>query len=78
MLRLIYSDHHPILVEFENLPKGWIGKEKSFSWNQGKPGDWERYKELTQASSERIDKIIGNKKLTSDESAEKWRRLRSK
>ena len=31
--KLVYSDHHPILVEFENLPKGWIGKEKSSSWN---------------------------------------------
>ena len=24
--KLIYSDHHPIIIEFDNLPKGWIAK----------------------------------------------------
>ena len=65
-------------MEFENLPKGWIAKEKISSWNLAKPGGWERYKELTEASSERIDNIIDNKKLTSDEVAEKVERVETK
>ena len=69
--KLIYSDHHPLLVEFENLPKGWIAKEKISSWNLGREDGKGIKSELTEASSERIDNIIENKKLTSDEVAEK-------
>ena len=25
--KLVYSDHFPLLVEFENLPQGWISKD---------------------------------------------------
>ena len=58
--KLIFSDHHPLLLELENLPKGWIGKEKVSSWNRAKPGGWKRYEELTEAASEKIDQIIEN------------------
>ena len=26
--KLIFLDHYPLIVEFENLPKGWIAKDK--------------------------------------------------
>ena len=56
--KLIYSDHFPHIVEFENLPKGWIAKEKTSSWNQNKPNGWERYKKLTDNASVKIKKIL--------------------
>ena len=49
---MIYSDHHPVLVEFENFPKGWISKKPTCSWNRVKPGGWGRYKDLSEAASE--------------------------
>ena len=30
--KLVFSDHFPIIVEFENLPKGWIAKDKESSY----------------------------------------------
>ena len=26
--KLVFLDHHPLVVEIENLPKGWIAKEQ--------------------------------------------------
>ena len=51
--KLVFSDHHPLVVEFENLPKGWIGKDQIRSWNRSKPGGWDKCKELTEAARER-------------------------
>ena len=65
-------------MEFENLPKGWIAKEQICSWNQGKPGGWERYRELTEEASEKIEAIIEDKKLTSDEVAKRVEAIETK
>ena len=73
--KLIYSDHHPIIIEFENLPKGWIAKEKLGSWNRIKPGGWEQYKNLTEIASKKMDAIIENKNLTNEEVAEKLEKV---
>ena len=55
------------IVEFENLPKGWINKKPTCSWNRGKPGGWERYKDLSEAASKAIHNIIKNNELTNKE-----------
>ena len=36
--RLVYSDHYPMVVEFETLPKGWTAKETTSSRNINKVG----------------------------------------
>ena len=56
--RLVYSDHYPIVVEFENLPKGWIATETASSWNMNQPEGWKTYERLTEAASEKINNII--------------------
>ena len=76
--KLIYSDHHPIIIEFENLPKGWIAKDKQSSWNRNKPGGWEQYKNLTEIASKKMDVIIQNNELTNEEVAEKLENVETK
>ena len=68
--RLVYSDHYPIVVEFEILPKGWIATETASSWNMNKPEDWKTYERLTEASSEKINNIIENNELNIEETSE--------
>ena len=71
MKKLIYSNHYPLtlVVEFDNLPKGWIAKDKYCSWNKRKPEGWEQYKYLIKKASEKIDLIIANEELTNIEVA---------
>ena len=62
--RLVYSDHYPIVVEFEKLPKGWIANETASSWNMNTPGGWEEYEQLTEAASVKINEIVENYDLS--------------
>ena len=62
--RLVYSDHYPIVVEFEKLPKGWIANETASSWNMNTPGGWEEYERLTEAASVKINEIVENYDLS--------------
>ena len=56
-----------MVVEFENLPKGWIAKETTSSLNMNTPGGWEEYKRLTEAAGVKINKIIENDDLSVEE-----------
>ena len=76
--KLIFSDHYPLVVEFENLPKGWIAKDKTCSWNLSKPEVWEKHKELAEKAGENMDEIIENKELTIEEVAEKVEKIETK
>ena len=76
--RLIYSDHFPVLVEFENLPKNWIVKKQPTSWNLSKPDGWEKYMSLTEAASGKMDKIIENEDLTIEVVTEKIEKIETK
>ena len=67
-----------VLVEFENLPKGWISKKPTCSWNRGKAGGWERNKDLPEAASEAIDNIIKNKELTNKKVFNKVEKIENK
>ena len=66
----MYSDHYPIMVEFDNLPKGWIAMETANSWNMNKPGGWTTYERLTEAAIEKIEDIIKNYVLNTEEISE--------
>ena len=76
--KLIYSDHHPIVVEFENLPKGWKATDKSVSWNRNKPGGWECYKDMTEKACVNIDRLIENEELTNEEVAVNIEKIETK
>ena len=74
----MFSDHFLIIVEFENLSKGWIAKDKESSWNQNKPGGWEKYKALTETASEKMDSIIENEELSIEEISNKIEKIETK
>ena len=76
--KLIFSDHYPIVVEFEILPKGWKVKDKSISWNLSKPDGWKKYTVLTEIASEKMDKVIENEELTIEEVSEKIGKMETK
>ena len=76
--KLVYSDHFPLLVEFENLPQGWISKDIECSWNQKKPGGWERYEALTEAASKKMDSVIEDEELSIEEISDKIEKIETK
>ena len=75
---LVFSDHYPLVIEFENLPKGWIGKDKASSWNLSKPNGWERYKLLTDDASLKINQIVENEDITNDEVSSRIEKIETK
>ena len=76
--KLVYSDHFPLLVEFENLPQGWISKDIECSWNQKKPGGWERYEALTEAASKKMDSVTEDEELSIKEISDKIEKIETK
>ena len=76
--RLVYSDHYPVVVEFEKLPKGWIVKETTSSWNLNKPGGWQKYEQLTEAASEKISNVIENYELNTVEVSDRIEKMETK
>ena len=76
--KLIFSDHYPLVIEFENLPKGWIRKDKVSSWNLSKPSGWEKYKVLTEAAAGKMNKVIENEDETNEEVAANIEKIETK
>ena len=81
--KVVYPDHHAILVIFENIPK----KEKKVRngirnviWNTKKEGGWEEYFQKTNdndflgkiASKEIDDPIIAIKKINNEMNTVKY------
>ena len=76
--RLIFPDHYPILVEFENLPKSWMNKKQTSSWNLSKPNGLDKYRALTEAASRKMDEVIENEELTIEKVAAKIETMETK
>ena len=58
--KLVYTDHRPLFLVFENLPmnnKKSIPSIKNTVWNTNKPGGWDIYKELTDSNDD-LEKLV--------------------
>ena len=64
--RVVKSDHHPIILSLENMPRSINKKPKSTRWNLSKPGGWEEYKMMTDLRAEEVDLIVENYELSVD------------
>ena len=60
--KLIYPDHFPILLTFNNLPRRLKQVEKKIPrWNLAKEGGWLKYKEVTERHAEDVEKLVESK-----------------
>ena len=77
--KLVYSDHFPGLITFNNLPKEKEEKEeKIVRWNLAKDGGWMKYKELTEKYVEAIEEIVENKQLAIEQVSHKFEKVHNK
>ena len=69
-----------MLLTLQNPPTGKkSGKSgKEAKWNLAKKDGWEKYKQLTEAKSEKIKEIIENEQLDIEEVVEKFERIENK
>ena len=77
-LKLIPSDHFPIVVKLRNLPTRRIKREQTSNWNLNKPNGWKRFKELQMEVKEKADRIIADETLTIDEVDKKIDNIQTK
>ena len=64
----VFSDHYSCLLTLSNLPSQPAGREvKQTRWNLAKDGGWEKYRELSDKFSDKLDQIIENEDTTVEE-----------
>ena len=63
--QLTHSDHFSMLLSLENLPKVRQREkmEKEVRWNLSKKNGWEKYKQLTEANSEKLTNLVQDEEL---------------
>ena len=76
--RVVKSDHHPIILSLENMPRSRNKKPKSTRWNLSKPGGWEEYKKASDEIASEADKIIEDDKLSNKTVMKKFDCLQNK
>ena len=78
--QLTHSDHYTMLLTLQNLPTGRQSEKgnKEVGWNLARKNGWEKYKQLTEAKSESIKKVVENEELDIEEVVEKFERIENK
>ena len=56
--KAVYTDHFPMEIILSGLPRRNQNVSKGTMWNLGKPGGWDKYKQLTDARARDIDDVI--------------------
>ena len=64
--RVVKTDHHPIILSLENLPRKKRKQLQKTKWNIFKPGGWKTYMEMYDEIAKKADEIIENKDLSSE------------
>ena len=64
---VIRSDHYPIIIHLEGIPRANVKVLKECWWNLKKPGGWEIYKFAMEKTSEKMDTIIDDKSMFIEE-----------
>ena len=63
----MYADHYSIEVKLSEMPKRKIKVENTSTLNLRKPGGWDVYKDLSDKSAEKIEKLMDDDEITIDE-----------
>ena len=75
---VVKTDHHPIILSLENMPRSKNKKPKSTRWNLFKTGGWEEYKKVSDEIATEADKIIEDTKLSNEDVMKKFDSLQNK
>ena len=77
-LGVTYTDHFPSIIEML-MPKAEESVEKpALSWNTGKPGSWEKYKEISDKVAEDIKAIAADEGFEDEEVMKKVDKILTK
>ena len=76
--RVVKSDHHPIILSLENIPRSKTKKTVTTRWNLFKTGGWDEYKKLSDEIASEADKIINDKRLSNNDVMKKFDSLQTK
>jgi exonuclease III len=65
--RVIRSDHFPIIVMLEKMPKAKVKGAKESSWNEAKPGGWDTYKAAMEEAAGGLETLVEDENLSEEE-----------
>ena len=75
----MYPDHFPVILTLFNLPRKQEQKEeKQERWNLARVGGWEKYKEISNKSENKLLEMIENEENTIQEIYEKFEKAHIK
>ena len=75
----VFSDHYSCLLTISSLPFQQAGRgEKQVRWNLAKKDGWQKYKELSDQNSSKLNKIIEDEDLTMQEIMDKVDKVQEK
>ena len=73
----IFTDHFSLKVELKGVPRRQTNNQQESIWNQGKPGGWDRFENLTNEASEKI-KEVSEKETNIDKAMAKLENIDTK
>ena len=77
-LKLIPSNHFPLVIKLKNLPTKRIKREQESYWNLNKLEGWKKFKELQAEVKIKTDNIVEDKSLSIDEVDKKMDSIQTK
>ena len=66
------SDHFPIIVLLENMPKANMKVQKEASWNLYKEAGWETYKSVMEEVAKELELVVDDTDLSEEEGVQKF------
>ena len=78
-VKLVYSDHFPCLLTFNNLPMVQEKKEdKQTRWNLAKKGGWKHYETVSDELSEKLENIVEDESISVEETKKEFDKVHDK
>ena len=65
--KVIRSDHYPVIIQLEGLPRAGKKETSGSHWNLNKPGGWELYKLGLEEAAEKMNDIIDDESRSIEE-----------
>ena len=76
--KVVRSDHFPIIVTLENMPKAKLKKHNESSWNLNKPGGWKAYEEALEEAAKELEGIVEDESLAEEAVVNKFDAITNK
>ena len=77
-MKLIPSDHFPLVIKLKNLLTRLVKREQESTWNLNKPEGWKKFRELQKGVKEKSDSIIADKSLSIEMVDKKLEKIQTK